>query len=122
MENEQVNSKKSKSEKRSMAGMLKSFDEVAFFKMENIIRNIPYFLFIVVIGIFYIWNNAHGLAMEREMRTIDQQLLEKQYYYNATKDSLTQRSRQSKVADMVDTLQMQELSNPPFTIKEDKKN
>lgn len=105
-----------------MAGMLKSFDEVAFFKMENIIRNIPYFLFIVVIGIFYIWNNAHGLAMEREMRTIDQQLLEKQYYYNATKDSLTQRSRQSKVADMVDTLQMQELSNPPFTIKEDKKN
>ena len=103
--------------KRSLSSMLKSFDEVKFFKWENIVNNIPYFLFIVVIGIFYIWNNHRGVAMDREIRTVNQQLLEKQYYYNATRDSLTQHSRQSAVAKSVDTLNMQELSNPPFTIK-----
>ncbi len=117
MEEKIITGKKSKGEKRNLSSMLKSFDEVSFFKLETIIRNIPFFMFIVAIGVLYIWNNAHGVAMEREMRTINQQLLEKQYYYNATKDSLTQRSRQSRVATMVDTLHMQELSNPPYTIK-----
>jgi len=104
-------------QKRSLSSLLKSFDEVKFFKWENIVNNIPYFLFIVVIGIFYIWNNHRGVAMDREIRTVNQQLLEKQYYYNATRDSLTQHSRQSAVAKRVDTLNMQELSHPPFTIK-----
>jgi hypothetical protein len=103
--------------KRSLSSLLKSFDEVKFFKWENIVNNIPYFLFIVVIGIFYIWNNHRGVAMDRDIRTVNQQLLEKQYYYNATRDSLTQHSRQSAVARRVDTLNMQELSHPPYTIK-----
>lgn len=74
-------------------------------------------MFIVIIGIFYIWNNHRGVAMDREIRTVNQELLEKQYYFNATRDSLTQHSRQSAVARRVDTLNMQELSNPPYTIK-----
>lgn len=103
--------------KRSLASILKSFDEVKFFKWENIVNNIPYFVFIVIIGIFYIWNNHRSVSMDRDIRSINQELLEKQYYYNATRDSLTQHSRQSTVAKMVDTLQMQELSHPPYTIK-----
>ncbi len=103
--------------KRSLASILKSFDEVKFFQWENIVNNIPYFVFIVIIGIFYIWNNHRSVAMDRDIRTINQELLEKQYYYNATRDSLTQHSRQSSVAKRVDTLNMQELSQPPYTIK-----
>ena len=61
--------------------------------------------------------SPRGVAMDREIRTVNQELLEKQYYFNATRDSLTQHSRQSAVARRVDTLNMQELSNPPFTIK-----
>ena len=108
---------KNNNQKRNLSGMLKTFDEVSFFKLESLISNIPYFVFVVVIGIFYIWNNHRGVEMERDSREVNQQLLEKQFYYNATKDSLTQHSRQSTVAKMVDTLQMQELSNPPYTIK-----
>ncbi|MEZ5014836.1 MAG: FtsL-like putative cell division protein [Chitinophagales bacterium] len=107
----------SKKEKRSVASLLKSFDEVSFFRLENLIRNIPFFLFLVVLGIFYIWNNNKGVFMEREIKTTNEQLLEKEFYFNSTKDSLTQHSRQSTVADMVDTLHMQELSHPPYTIK-----
>jgi hypothetical protein len=108
-----------KEQKRSLASILKSFDEVSFFKWENILANIPYFMFLVVIGIFYIWNNHRGVEMDRDIRELNTHLLEKQYYYNATSDSLTQQSRQSTVARMVDTLQMQELSHPPYTIKTD---
>ena len=108
---------KTSENKRSLASILKSFDEVKFFQWENIVNNIPYFVFIVIIGIFYIWNNHRSVAMDRDIRTINQELLEKQYYYNATRDSLTQHSRQSSVAKRVDTLNMQELSQPPYTIK-----
>ena len=107
---------KNNNQKRNLSGMLKTFDDVSFFKLESLISTIPYFLFVVVIGIFYIWNNHRGVEMVRDSREVNQQLLEKQFYYNATKDSLTQHSRQSTVAKMVDTLHMQELSNPPFTI------
>ena len=114
---EKQNTGKGAESKRSLSSMLKSFDEVKFFQWENIVNNIPYFMFVVIIGIFYIWNNHLGVAMDREIRTVNQELLEKQYYFNATRDSLTQHSRQSAVARRVDTLNMQELSNPPFTIK-----
>ena len=96
---------------------MKSFDEISFFSLDNLIRNIPFFIFLVVVGIFYIWNNNRGVEMERNIKHLDQQLLETQFYYNATKDSLTQHSRQSTIADKVDTLQMQELTHPPYTIK-----
>lgn len=105
-----------KNGKKNLASMLKSFDDVAFFRWENIVSNIPYFLFLVIIGIFYIWNNHRSVRMDREIRDLNTHLLEKQYYYNATRDSLTRASRQSSIADLVDTLKMQELSHPPYTI------
>lgn len=106
-----------KNPKKNLASMLKSFDDVAFFRWENILANMPYFLFLVLIGIFYIWNNHRSVHMDREIRDLNTHLLEKQYYYNATRDSLTRQSRQSHIADLVDTLQMQELSHPPYTIQ-----
>ena len=108
---------KNEKQGRSVSTMLKSFDEISFFRIENLIRNIPFFLFIVIIAIFYIWNNNKGVAMERDLKTSQQELLESQYYFNATKDSLTQNSRQSAIAGKVDTLRMQELSQPPYTIR-----
>jgi cell division protein FtsL len=106
-----------KNGKKNLASMLKAFDDVAFFRWENIVANMPYFLFLVIIGIFYIWNNHRSVRMDREIRDLNTHLLEKQYYYNATRDSLTRASRQSNIADLVDTLQMQELSHPPYTIQ-----
>ena len=100
---------------------MKSFDEISFFSIDNLIRNIPFFLFLVAIGIFYIWNNNRGVEMERNIKQLDQEMLQKQFYYNATKDSLTQQSRQSKIAEQVDTLHMQELTHPPYTIQREGK-
>ncbi len=105
-----------KKEKKNLASILRSFDDVEFFQWHNIVANMPYFLFLVVIGIFYIWNNHRSVSMDREIRDLNTHLLEKQYYYNATRDSLTRQSRQSNVAQLVDTLHMQELSHPPYTI------
>lgn len=111
------NTEKEKNQKRTgLASMLKSFDDVSIFRWDRIVANLPYVFFLVVIGIFYIWNNNRGVRMEREIRDLNTHLLEKQYYYNATRDSLTRRSRQSNIADLVDTLHMQELSHPPYTI------
>ena len=49
---EKQNTGKGAESKRSLSSMLKSFDEVKFFQWENIVNNIPYFMFVVIIGIF----------------------------------------------------------------------
>ncbi len=71
----------------------------------------------MLLEVFYIWNNNKGVAMVKEYRDTDQEMLELEWYYNSAKDNLTRKSRQSAVAEMVDTLHMQELSNPPYTIR-----
>jgi hypothetical protein len=105
-----------KKEQATVSGMLREFDKVSYFRLETIIKNIPFFLFIVLLAVFYIWNNNRGVAMVKEYRDTEQEMLELEWYYNSAKDNLTRESRQSAVAEMVDTLHMQELSNPPYTI------
>jgi len=114
---EQDNIQEPKNQKRTIGSLLKSFDEISFFNIDTIIKNIPYFLFLVAIGIFYIWNNHRGVEMERNIKQVNQEMMQHEFYYHATKDSLTQHGRQSAIADKVDTLQMQELTQPPYTIK-----
>ncbi len=103
-----------KKEQATVSGMLREFDKVSYFRLETIIKNIPFFLFIVLLAVFYIWNNNRGVAMVKEYRDTEQEMLELEWYYNSAKDNLTRESRQSAVAEMVDTLHMQELSNPPY--------
>ncbi|MFN0275016.1 MAG: FtsL-like putative cell division protein [Chitinophagales bacterium] len=102
----------------NLSSTIKSLDNVTWLKQDWLISNIPYFLFLVVIAMFYIWNSHHGVKMVKEMRDTQEELIESQYYYNASKDTLTQKSRQSSVAEVVKEQNMYELSNPPYTILE----
>lgn len=122
---EPANKKSGDNAKRSarnenLSSKIKSLDNVTYLKQDWLISNIPYFLFLVLIAVFYIWNSHHGVKMVKEMRDTEQQLIESQYYYNSSKDTLTRLSRQSSVAEMVKDLNMFELSNPVYTIKENK--
>jgi hypothetical protein len=100
----------------NLSSKIKVFDQVSWLKQDWIIANIPYFLFLVGIAMFYIWNSHHGLKMVKELRDTEEELIQSQYYYNASKDTLTQHSRQSSIAEKVKERNMYELSNPPYTI------
>lgn len=104
--------------RRSVSAMIRGFDSVAFFRLENLIRNIPFFLFLTILGIVYIWNTNRGVKMVREIGSSHDRMMDAQYYFTTARDSLTHESRQSAVANLVDSMHMQELTKPPFTIKE----
>ncbi len=104
--------------KNNVAGKMRMLDKYNFLKIEYLISNIPYFIFIVMLCIFYIWNNHNGVKMVKQMRDTEDKMIEVQWYYNATKDELTRNSRQSAVAEKVQVQNMYELSNPPYTIIE----
>lgn len=108
--------KKQKSE--NLSAKIKSLDRVPWLSQDWLIANIPYFLFLAAIAIFYIWNSHHGVKMVKDMRDTQEELIEAQYYFNASKDTLTQKSRQSAVAEKVSEQGMYELSTPPYTILE----
>lgn len=108
--------KKQKSE--TLSSKIKSLDRVPWLSQDWLIANIPYFLFLAAIAIFYIWNSHHGVKMVKDMRDTQEELIEAQYYFNASKDTLTQKSRQSAVAEKVSEHGMYELSTPPYTILE----
>lgn len=110
--------KKPQNKADNLSSRIKIVDQVPYLKQEWLISNIPYFLFLVCIAIFYIWNSHHGVKMVKDMRNAETELIESQYYYNSSKDTLTRRTRQSSVAEMVKDQNMYELSNPPFTILE----
>lgn len=107
-----------KKSKPSISNLLKSTDRVSYLRPEWFIQNLTYLLFILLLAIIYIWNSHKGVHMVRDLYQTEGELEEIHWYYNATKDTLTRRSRQSAVADMVKDQNMYELSNPPYIIHE----
>lgn len=103
--------------KSSISNLLKSTDKVSYLRAEWFIQNIYYLIFLILIAVIYIWNNHKGVHLVRDLNKTESDLVEIQWYYNSTKDSLTRKSRQSAVADMVKDQNMYELSNPPYIIE-----
>ena len=103
--------------KSTISNLLKSTDRVTYLRPEWFIQNIYYLFFIILLAIIYIWNNHKGVHLVRDLDKTESELVEIQWYYNSTKDSLTRKSRQSAVADMVKDMGMSELSNPPYIIE-----
>lgn len=100
----------------TISNLLKSADRVSYLRPEWFIQNITYILFIILLALIYIWNNHKGVHLVRDLNKTENELVEIQWYYNATKDTLTRKSRQSAVAEMVKEQGMYELSNPPYII------
>ncbi len=105
--------------KYSIAAMLRSFENYRFLSKETLISSIPFFLFIVGIAICYIWNSHQGVKMVKTLRTNEAKMIELQWYYNATREELTGKSRQSSVAKLVEKMDIEELSNPPYLIHQE---
>ncbi len=103
--------------KPTISNLLKSTDRVSYLRPEWFIKHIYFLVFLMLLAVIYIWNNHKGVQLVRDLNSTESDLVEIQWYYNSTKDSLTRKSRQSAVADMVKDQGMYELSNPPYIIE-----
>lgn len=87
-----------------------------------IVKNVPYFLFLSVLAVIYIYNGHYADKTIRNINTVSRELKELQYEYKTLKSEVMFRSKQSELAKAVAGQGLKELVVPPFVLKDSVNN
>jgi len=88
----------------------------SFLSKDGSVRNIPFALYISVIGGFYIANTYNAERTVRETSITTKELKELRSEYISLKSELMFHSNQSQVAHLVDPIGLKEAKVPPFKL------
>jgi hypothetical protein len=88
------------------------------FNYQWIVKNIPYFLFISVLAVLYIYNGHYSDNTIKDINKTSKELKELQYEYKSMKSEVMFRSKQSELAKAVEPLGLKELVQPPMILKD----
>lgn len=83
-----------------------------------IVQNIPYFLFLSVLAVIYIYNGHYADKTIREINKVSRELKELHYEYKTVKSEVMFRSKQSELARVVDSFGLKELVAPPMILQD----
>lgn len=97
----------------------KAFLRIDFNKMlkpENLVANMPYFLFLVLLAMIYISNTHSVEATFKQIDKVKNELKEIRWNYMSAKSDLMYKSKQTEVAKAVEPLGLKEITHPPKKI------
>lgn len=97
---------------RSVASIL----DGSFLTRENLLKQIPFIIFITFLGIFYIANSYNAEKTIIEIGKTKKELEELRYEYITTKSNLMFQSKQSEVAYRLVNSQVKESLVPPVKL------
>ena len=83
-----------------------------------IVKNIPFFLFLSVLAVIYIYNGHYSDNTVKDINKTSKELKELQYEYKSMKSEVMFRSKQSELAKAVAPLGLKELVQPPMILKD----
>ncbi len=83
-----------------------------------IVKNIPYFLFLSVLAVIYIYNGHYSDKTIKNINKTGKELKELQYEYKSLRSEVMFRSKQSELAKAVEPLGLKELVQPPMVLKD----
>ena len=83
-----------------------------------IVKNIPYFLFLSVLAVIYIYNGHYSDKTIKNINKTSKELKELQYEYKSLRSEVMFRSKQSELARAVEPLGLKELTQPPMVLKD----
>lgn len=81
-----------------------------------LIKNIPFFLFLAVLAVIYIYNGHYADKIVRNISKTNNELKELQYEYKTLKSEVMFRSKQSELAKAVEPFGLKELTTPPVVL------
>ncbi|MEO6916704.1 MAG: FtsL-like putative cell division protein [Chitinophagaceae bacterium] len=87
-----------------------------WFKYQWLVNNIPYFLFLAVLAILYIYNGHYSDNTIKNINKTSAELKELQYEYKTAKSEVMLRSKQSELAKSVEKMGLKELREPAFVL------
>jgi hypothetical protein len=88
------------------------------FNYQWIVKNIPFFLFLSVLAVVYIYNGHYSDNTIKDINKTSKELKELQYEYKSLKSEVMFRSKQSELAKAVEPLGLKELVKPPMVLKD----
>ena len=88
------------------------------FSYRWLVKNIPFFLFLSVLAVVYIYNGLYADKTVRNINKVSNELKELQYEYKTLKSEVMFRSKQSELAKAVAPLGLKELVVPPVVLRD----
>ena len=98
------------------AKKIKKFHWKRLLNYQSIVKQIPFFLFLALLAVVYIYNGHHADKTIREISKIERELKELKYEYKTVKGDVLFRSKQSEVVKAVEPLGLKELTLAPLVI------
>ena len=87
-----------------------------------IVKNIPFYLFAVMLAVIYIANGHYADKMVIQINSTAKNLKEKEYEFKTVKREVIFRSKESELAKAVEPLGLRELLVPPVRLIDTLKN
>ncbi len=94
------------------------FDWKRMLNYKWIEKNIPFFLFLAVLAVLYIYNGHYADKMVRKISTTEKHIKELEYEYKTIKSDVIFRSKASELAKAVEPLGLKELITPPILLSD----
>lgn len=86
-----------------------------------VVRNIPFFLFLTVLAVLYIYNGHYTDKLVLKINTTEKEIKELEYEYKTVKSDVIFRSKASELIKAVEPLGLKELTTPPVLLGEQEK-
>ena len=86
-----------------------------------VVRNIPFFLFLTVLAVLYIYNGHYTDKLILKINTTEKKIKELEYDYKTIKSDVIFRSKASELIKAVEPLGLKELTEPPVLLGADAK-
>jgi hypothetical protein len=83
-----------------------------------IVRQIPFFLFLALLAVLYIYNGHLADKTMRDITRTGNELKELQFEYKSVRGDVLERSRQSELIEAVQPLGLRELTTAPTVLKD----
>ena len=94
----------------------KKLDWKRFLSHQWVVKNIPFFLFLAVLAVLYIYNGHYEDKMTRKIGATEKHIKELEYEYKTIKSEVIFRSKASELAKAVEPLGLIELITAPIVL------
>lgn len=81
-----------------------------------VIKNIPFFLFLTLLAVVYIYNGHYADKLTLKINTTEKHIKELEYEYKTIKSEVIFRSKASELIKAVEPLGLKELTQPPVLL------
>lgn len=87
-----------------------------------VVRNIPFFLFLTLLAVLYIYNGHYTDKLILKINNTEKQIKELEYEYKTIKSEVIFRSKASELIKAVEPLGLKELIEPPVLLVGNQQN